>query len=250
MSRSRFWLIGASFALLVFALPLAAMNLTASQNLELRLIMTGSHVTILLVTDSSRTLITNSSDRAATRSAIGYLARPWEPGITTLVTPANDRAAIGLWEALRLPSVRQVVIIGLPGNDPLWSDIERECRERDIDLVYVGSPVTTNVDQMTLRMFPADVDQPGSMTVEYNGVVTAVALELTVPEISAHALIANRRPESNPVADLLVLPSTQLQAHQANAVYVREREVVVLRVTESAIAVSNGRFKAAATPAN
>lgn len=250
MSRSRFWLVGAGFALLMFALPLAIMNATASRDPELRIIMSGSHVTTLLVTDSSRTLITNSSDRGATRSAIGYLARPWEPKITTLVAPANDRAAIGLWEALRLPSVRQVVVVGLPGSDPIWSVIESECRERDIDLVYAGAPATTSIDALSLNIFPPDADQSAYITVEHNGILMAIVLDNIIPQIVAHALVSNRRPESNSTAELLVLPSTQLHEQQENVVYVRESEVVTLRIKDNAVVVSNGRLQTTVKPAS
>jgi hypothetical protein len=234
----------------MFALPLAIINATATQSPELRVIMSGSHVTALLVTESSRTLITNSSDRGATRSAIGYLARPWEPKITTLVTPANDRAAVGLWEALRLPSVQQVFIVGVPGSDPLWSVIERECRERNIELTYVGVPVVTSVDDLNLMMFPTITDNPAHVTMGHNGILVALALESQVPQTLAHALVSSRRPESNLPVDLLVLSSTQIFETQDNVVYVREREVVVLKITENAVVVTNGRLQTGATPVN
>jgi hypothetical protein len=250
MSHSRFWLIGAGFALLVFALPIAVMNATASRDPELRIIMSGSNVTALLVTETSRTLITSSNDRGATRSAIGFLARPWEPKVTTLVSPANDRAAIGLWESLRLPSVRQVVIVGIPGSDPIWSVIERECRDRNIDLVYAGTPLETSVDLLNLVMYPSDDNLHAYISVEHHGLSVAIALGSNARQDVVHALISDRPPDTQVAAELLVLPSAALFEQHENVVYVREREVVTLRISEEAVTVSNGRLQMTATPSS
>jgi hypothetical protein len=241
MSRYRFWFVAATAAILVFGVPLLTINAVAQPAPEIRLIRTGQNFSALIVTDQSRLLLINSRDRGETRSTIGHLARPWEAETNTILAPADDRAAIGLWEAMRHPDVRQVIIIGLPGNDPIWSAIEQESRERAIVLTYVPDAATIHAGDIVVSMYTNTDDSAGMVRIQRGEIGITIAVghsDSRGPR--THAAVLNTIPDEAPEANLLLVPVASAHHLEIDVVFIREREVVRLVLEPERLRVLGG----------
>ena len=153
--------VGVLAALLVCGVPLYAISRAAPDQPELRVLATGDQLSALLADGDARVLIINARDRSVARSALGHLTRPWEPHITTLVAPANDNAAPGLLEALERTLPSSVVVVGAPGADPTWAEIERICGERAIALTIITDAASMATARLSVT-FLADAAATGS----------------------------------------------------------------------------------------
>lgn len=238
MRRSKQWLIAGITGLLVFATPLLLASAFDTSDPEIRLIRTGNRISALIVTNDERVLLINSDDRGETRSAIGRLARPWEPVPHVLVAPADDRAATGLWEAMRHPEIERVVIVGLPGREPIWSTIEREAQQRGIPIDYVRS-----MSRVTLSAVPLIID-PLSMTVlaQHGDVVTGIALGEQEPALASTVWVLNDTPQGSIRAELLIGAQTWDDIEHVPSVSIPSRDVVRLVLQEDAVHIKGGRL--------
>jgi hypothetical protein len=237
MSRSRTGLVFCLAALVAFATPLLVVGAVTPVDPEIRLIRTTGSVSALIVTERERVLIINSDNRGVTRSAIGRFARPWEPTITTLLAPANDTAVVGLWEALRDPRIQQVIIVGLPGSDPLWCRIERECAQRGVDLEYVNARSYVALTNAGLVIDPAGM----TVSVRHHTAVVAIALTSELLTLGANIAVVNDIAAAPQDADLIVAPSYPETDVMTPVVMVGDRELVHLVLQANTIKVQGGR---------
>lgn len=246
MSRSRLWLVSCLTAIVVFAVPLLVAGAVTESNPEIRLIRTGNSISALVVTDRERILIINSDERGATRSAIGLLARPWEPFTTTVLAPADDDAAIGLWEALRDPRIRQAIVVGTPGSDPIWSRIERDCAQRGVELEYVSSLSHVELTEAAVTIDPTGM----TVSVHSAGAVVAIALANPPVDLAANVAVVNDLATIPPAADLIVAPSFPNESVETPVVRVNDREMVRLVFEPATIRIQGGSVQKTAAGAN
>lgn len=246
MSHSRPWLVSCLAALVVFATPLLAAGALTKAAPEIRFIRTGESMSALVVTDQERLLIINSDDRGVTRSALGRLARPWEPATTTLLAPADDDAAIGLWEALRDPRIRQVIVVGVPGRDPIWSRIERECVQRGVEIEYVIMLSHVELTDATLTIEPTGM----TVSVRSRGTVVAIALTNQPPSLAANVAVVNDLATLPPEADLVLAASFPNEVLKTPVVRVNDRETVRLVFQPMTVRVQGGSVSSGEPRAN
>ena len=246
MSRSRLWLVSCLVALVVFATPLLVAGALTKAAPEIRFIQTGKNMSALFVTHQERVLIINSDDRGVTRSALGRLARPWEPATTTLLAPADDDAAIGLWEALRDPRIQQVIVVGVPGRDPIWSRIERECVQRGVEIEYITATSHVELTDATLTIEPTGM----TIGVHSRGSVVAIALTNQPPSLAANVAVVNDLTTLPPAADLVLAPSFPNEVLEAPVVKVNDRETVRLVFQHMTVRVQGGSVSAGEPRAN
>lgn len=238
MSPSRLWLLGCVAALFVFSAPLIVAGSLTKNAPEIRVIQTGGMLSALLVTDDVRLLIINSDDRGITRSAIGRIARPWEPHTTIALAPATDLAAIGLWEVLRSPYINHVLVVGTPGRDALWSRIERKCAKEGIRLEFIATPSEIDVGEVLLSVDPERL----SLTLSDGTSRVSMALSsgeglqpshvALVPsgrqlDIDADVVVTSVIPEMQPTAPVLVLG---------------ERDTLRMVLEQSSVRIEGGRL--------
>lgn len=239
MTRFRLWLVAVACALLTFSTPLIVISAFEQPDPELRVMWTGDAFSALLVTDSTRVLIVNSTSRGDTRSMTGHIARPWEADATTLIAPADDRAAVGLWEAMRHPAIKQVIVVGLPGREAVWSEIEKESRLRDIELSYVSSASTVELDDLSV------VIEPEVLAIDVRRGHSFVRLHLgtTRAQHQAHVSIVNTTPTATSTdAGVVILPSHRVDGIERSLVSVAAREVVNLVLEPDAIRIRGGLY--------
>lgn len=236
MSRSRLWLVSWTTALLVFAVPLIVSGAMKQDAPEIRVIRTGETFSALIVTTGARVLIINSNDRGLTRSAVGRIARPWEPRATTLLAPASDEAAIGLWEALRSPRVERVLVAGVPGSDPIWSGIERDCAKRGIPLEYISTAGVVNLSDVVLMIDPAGP----SIRLLSGDASVSMALGDENTFQPAHVVVVNTASSLMGNADLLVSTSVPNEGTEVPVLTVDNREMLRLVFDGSTIRLHGG----------
>jgi hypothetical protein len=246
MNRSRIWLISCLAAIVVFAAPLLVAGAVTESASELRLVRTGDNISALIITGNERILLINSDDRTATRSAIGRLARPWEPVTKTLIAPADDAAAVGLWEALRDPRIRQAIIVGTPGSDPIWSRIERECAQRSVELEYVSTLSHVELTGAALTI------EPDGMTVRVHsgGGAVAIALANLPVGLAANVAIVNDLTRLPLEVDLVVAPSFSDEDLETPIVRMNDREIVRIRFEPATLRVQGGSLQTSEPKAN
>ena len=241
-SRSSAWIVAVIAAIVVFGAPLIVAGAVNKNDPEIRVIRTGDAFTALFVTDDARALVVNSSDRRVTRSAIGLLARPWEPDPETLIAPADDSAASGIWEAMKHPAATQIVIVGLPGAEPVWAAIERESRSRDIDVVYVAEDSTIDMNDLLLSVKPATGRRAPAIIARHDRTTVLVSLDAQSPSTPSHVSILNSVPDIPVATDLIVAPEI-LDSRSNNRVIVpKNREVVRLSMGKDDVSVRGGRL--------
>ena len=163
----------------VLLVPLGLAAARSDPPPELRIIAAGQSLASLIVDRDARLLVIASNDRAEARAALGRLTRPWETDITTLVAPASDTAAPGLLEALARTAPGQVIVLGVPGAQPVWRELELECARRGIELTYVAgeSQITTQRLSMLLSGPLPGAKTPTSLALRRGGVGVLIAVD-------------------------------------------------------------------------
>jgi hypothetical protein len=239
---------GVCVALMVVLLPLSVLALTDDPGPHLRLLETRGRISALVVDGDARVLIVNSVDREAARAALGELARPWESEPQMLIGPAEDGAAIGLWEALARTQPATVVIVGIPGANPIWSAIEQECQRRAIHLTWVAGTAQVDLPRMTLSMHAPAPEQAGGQYVILARANTRIGLALDGPAPrGVHALVTNRPSERND-ADLLVTTNREARRVTQPEIVMGRREVARITLEDARLRVLGGTYRAPETP--
>jgi hypothetical protein len=197
-------IVGCLLALLTVIVPLAAIDAASEDAPEVRVIAIRGRPTVLIADGDARVLILNTGDRERLRSALGRLGRPWEPDVQLLIAPADDDAAVGLWEALERSEPQQVIVTGLPGAAPLWQAIDNECRQRGITIRYLAGSVTVELGRLTLTVFGAEEGNAGAGVVVRRGAANAlIAFDTALPNVSAQVLVTGADADAAR-ADLIV----------------------------------------------
>jgi hypothetical protein len=139
-------------------------------------------------------LIVGASDPRQAVEALGRLAGPLEPDVTTLLSVADDDLAAGLYQALLHTSPSQLVLLGVPGANPVWTEIEVECRRRGIILNYASG--TALVETARLRLIldaPTENEaKAASVTISRGTAVLTIAFGTSPPAAVGHVLVTAR----------------------------------------------------------
>lgn len=239
------WLIGGLAALFVFSIPLIVSNATASHDPEIRAIRSGRHFAALIVTDSGRVLFVNSDDRRVTRSLVGRLARPWESDAATVIAPAQDRTAVGLYETMQHPAITQVIVLGLPGADPIWSAIERDSATRGIDVHFLATESRIETLPVTLDLGPSDDDHDAYIAVSHGSTLVGISGGDDPPSTPLHVAILAAWPDDEIDADLVIVPVRPETDVGTSSVVTRDNEVVRITLADGEVRVSGGRLYSA-----
>jgi len=194
--RRHEWLLAGLAALVAFVVPMTVVGWLDNPSPEVRVIASPTSLSAVVIDGDSRILIVNTDDREGAGAMLGRIARPWEPRPTTLISPSDDDAAIGLWEALQRLDPTTVIVAGVPGANQLWSEIDAECNRRGIDLRYVSDRVLLSTDRLDLTVFGAPPDQPAArgVVLHRGDVNVAFAFDPAPPPVEAQALVMNGDP--------------------------------------------------------
>lgn len=241
-SRSSPLIVAAVSAIIVFGIPLMVASAMVERDPEIRVIRTGDSFSALIVTDAVRALVVNSTDQRVTRSSIGLLARPWEPDPSLLIASADDRAAVGLWEAMKHPAVEQVFVVGLPGAEPIWTEIEREGRTRNIEIVYIAETSVIDMEPLTLTVTPQSSDSSPSISVRRGNTLVGYALNTDSPNVQSNVAVLNAIPDRKVPSDLVIVfrnPGQQMNGH---TIVAGSREVIRLLLGVDEVRARGGRL--------
>ncbi len=155
----REWIAGALCACVV-AIMLFWSNVGSASSPELRIAASDGALSTLVIAGDQRILIMNAMGPQDARATIGLVRRPWEPEPTALVVSIDRNNGEAVWEALQRTEPAQLIVAGAPGDDALWSSIERYCRDNDIALSYLNAETEIALDTLTLTILPPrDTDQ-------------------------------------------------------------------------------------------
>jgi hypothetical protein len=244
--------VGVLATLLVCGAPLYAFARTEPHEPELRVLATDKQLSALLADGNARVLIINAQDRSVARAALGRLTRPWEPDITTLVAPSRDDAAPGLLEALERTLPSAVVVVGLPGADPTWAEVERICRERGIAYTIVADEAQLTTDTLSITMVAgATVTDSGALIAQRGDISVVIALGAS--RVAAHGQVLVSNSALSGASDSAVQLTSDPHAGATQRVVVDDIRPVRLTIESERLRVSGGarldpRLPAPATP--
>lgn len=204
-------LVAVLAGLATLSLPLAVLSWTASSPPEVAIVSGSGRISAFVVSDELRLLALTAVDPREVQALLGRIRRPWEAGPTVLVlSAANDPEASGVWAALQLTDMDQVIVVGLPGAHPTWTAVERHCDAHAIQLDYVPERATVALEGMLLVLQAAGEDGGDALLVRAGRLNIAIALDGKFPKEPAGVVISNGEPGLRLKPDALLIRSEQL----------------------------------------
>lgn len=214
-------IIVALFALLIGTL-LAGLTSRIDPSEQIVVGNTGGTLTTLINLNEARILVGAGPSRSHAADLIGRTTRPWDRDIDLLVLPGwDDHHVAGGLGLLERRAISGIAVIGLPGEEPSWTLLEREAERQDVPLVHLDRSSQLQVAEFTTLSF-SEVSQNrnGSwIKVAHHGkhidivdsadASTATPDPQALPSAAGHVLI-NTRGQSAPDGnspDLLASPS-------------------------------------------
>ena len=89
--------------------------------------------------EGQRVVFGSGPSRSHAADLLGRTTRPWDREIDLLVLPGwDDRHVTGALGLVERESVQGIAVIGIPGNEPAWTHLERETQARGIDFVFLN----------------------------------------------------------------------------------------------------------------
>jgi len=169
---------------------------------------TGQELSLLLDTGGQRVVIGGGASRSDLVDFVDRSTLPWDRQVDLLVVPAwDERHLPGSLELLQRGRVRQLALLGLPGNDPSWTRLERAAQARDTTVIHVTVAQRVTLGDtawMTLQPAPAMRDDTGVCLVIRLGQIHIAVVDATGAETThweeiqdAHLLVALRRPSND-----------------------------------------------------
>lgn len=243
------WLAGALVGLVVFLTPLVILETLADHPPEIRVTSTGQRFSALVVSGDQSILLMNSMRPDEAISALGRLRRPWEPRPSIVIAPATDDAAPGLIEAIHLLDAERVVIAGLPGADPSWSRIERLCREREIELVFLDDYMRIDAGSISLSILAPGSQGDGlsELIISRNGLQVAIGMGPQVPRTLAQIAVLNGDVQvASSIGPVVVQGSwAEQNLGGGSRLSVENQEVVTVLLEEDRLRVKGGQVVSA-----
>jgi hypothetical protein len=242
------WGAGILAAALAFLIPLLAIGGSSSANPTVRVFPTGERLSALVIDGNVRVLLLNADDLQATSSALGRSTRPWEADPDTIIAPADDAVAPSIWQAIQITGSRQLLIAGVPGADPIWSEIERICRSDGIDLQYLSSESTIELPSLHLRVIASspDADLPAAVAIERGETRLLVALDSASADLSSHALVIAELPEELPQTTVALVRDPPIVPHARYLIAVPRRGMVTVVIEPDRLRFDGGTLYASA----
>jgi hypothetical protein len=104
--------------------------------------------------DDYRILVGAGPSRSHSADMVGRTTRPWDRRVDLLIIPGWDRqqatGAIGLIER---EQIEGVVVVGIPGAEPVWALLEREVDRADIPIRFLDGAHSLQVgDDLAITM--------------------------------------------------------------------------------------------------
>jgi hypothetical protein len=183
---------------------------------------TGGSISVLLELEDSRVLIGAGPSRSHAANLVGGITRPWDREIDLLLLPGwDDHHAAGAIGLLERRSVNSIAVVGLPGEEPVWTHLERDAQLSDVSIRYLDRTHRLDLgDNSSLLLSSAVSGSNGSwFQLEHLGIqidiIDAQDAEPARPDPRAfrntndHVVINMREPQTpgNLSPELLVSPS-------------------------------------------
>jgi hypothetical protein len=122
---------------------------------------TGGTLSVLVEIPDARVLVGAGPSRSHAADLIGRSTRPWDREIDLLVIPGwDDRHTPGATGLLERQSINGIAIVGLLGDEPSWTLLEREAEQRGVAIVYVDRPSNLNFDKEAQLAFSSLAQDP------------------------------------------------------------------------------------------
>ena len=188
---------------------------------------TGGTLTTMLELSGARILVGAGPSRSHAADLIGRSTRPWDRQIDLLVLPGWDHrhvpGALGLIER---GVIDGIAVIGIPGDEPSWTILEREAEQRELPVIHLNRPAQVRLGDHSSLSFSTSAGSSSDgawIRLEHNGklfdIVDSDESDSAEPDPRAlppggeHIFINTRNQGSpeDPAPELLVMPAPHWQ---------------------------------------
>jgi hypothetical protein len=124
---------------------------------------TAGSLTAMLELDGARVLVGAGASRSHAADLLGRSTRPWERDIDLLILPGwDDYHVSGALGLLERRSVTAIAVVGIPGDEPSWTILERQAEQRDIPIRFVDRPHSLELSEDARLTIAQSSDHTGS----------------------------------------------------------------------------------------
>ena len=126
---------------------------------------TSQELSVLLEVAGRRVVIGGGNSRSDLVDFVDRSTLPWDRQIDLLVIPAwDERHLPGALELVERGRVRRLALLGLPGNEPAWTLLERAAQAQQAAVTYIAEPrrvMLTDSAWLTLHPSSEGSEDPG-----------------------------------------------------------------------------------------
>jgi hypothetical protein len=139
---------------------------------------TAGSLTAIVEYGDDRVMIGAGPTRAHAADLLGRSTVPWDRSVDLLIIPGwDDFHATGALGLLERHAVRDIAVIGIPGEDPIWTLLEREAQEQDVAIRFFDREQTLELDDNIEFMFASGSHEAAGTWVQllYGGALIQLA---------------------------------------------------------------------------
>lgn len=157
------WTIGAVLLATISGAVLAGVAMRIEPDERIVTGNTSGTLTTLLDLNAGRIMVGAGPSRSHAADLLGRSTRPWDRTIDLLVLPGWDDTHVpGALGLIERQSVSGIAVVGIPGDEPSWTLLEREVERRDIRIRYLDSTSKLSLSEHSALTFSLlGSDQPG-----------------------------------------------------------------------------------------
>ena len=234
--RVRRWVVAACVGVLL-GLGLYWITQGHDRGAELRVAASNRALSVLIADGEQRVLVLNATGPQDARAVIGLLVQPWERDPSTLIVSADQDNEEAIWEALQRLSLQQAIVVGAPGADPDWIEIERYCRDNGIELSYVGVSTTVQMTRFLLTIEPPGPTTGSFLELDHGSVRALIELSGR-PAFGRYHVSVSDSPRGSPVwTDLQIAGADSRSMERASMIVLQSGDRVDLAFEDDRISV-------------
>lgn len=148
------WTIGAILLAIISGAVLAGIAIRIEPDERIVIGNTSGTLTTLLDLHAGRIMVGAGPSRSHAADLLGRSTRPWDRTIDLLVLPGWDDTHVpGALGLIERQSVSGIAVVGIPGDEPSWTLLEREAERRDIRIRYLDSTSKLSLSEHTALSF-------------------------------------------------------------------------------------------------
>lgn len=160
---SRWLLLPVLVAAVLIGVPLGWSVSALGSAAQIRVGNTGGNLSVIITVEGRSIVVGGSQQRGELAELVDRGTLPWRRHVSLLVVPGwDDHYAPGALGLVERSTVEAIVVVGLPGADPIWTLLDRAAAERDIPINYLSTAHQLPLSDDTKLWFDPLTDEEGA----------------------------------------------------------------------------------------